>query len=170
MLRSPCNITHYATYFMLCFNFFFFFLYIYFFILHRRSQRPACVFHITDIHSTGPVLHLVTQAVAGLPDFDYKAQKREDEIHLNPKRLLLDNPSAMHLFGELSEGEKVLALHKTFHHLGEVVSVSCNLFFLFLFPTFLSCIVSFHSPLSACGTLAIFVVFLTCSLCVFVCD
>jgi len=36
-------------------------------------------------------------------------------------RLLLDNPTSVHLFDDLSAGEKVLALHKTFHHIGEQV-------------------------------------------------
>jgi len=47
-------------------------------------------------------------------------------VSLSPlhHRLILDNPRSLHLFGDLSEGEKVLALHKTFHHYdGEVRTV-----------------------------------------------
>jgi hypothetical protein len=66
---------------------------------------------------------LAIQAVSALPDFDPRTRDREAQLHLHPRRLLLDNPKSLHLYDELSAGEQVLALHKTFHHIAEVVSV-----------------------------------------------
>ena len=74
--------------------------------------------------------HLVTQSIAALPDYQIQKQK-ERSIHLNPKRLLLDNAKSMHLYDQLSDGEKVLALHKTFHHIGDLVNVSSMGFIVF---------------------------------------
>jgi hypothetical protein len=42
---------------------------------------------------------------------------RSSLTQLNPKLMLLDNPDAMNFYHRLSEGEKILALHKTFEHL-----------------------------------------------------
>jgi hypothetical protein len=67
---------------------------------------------------------LAIQAVAALPDFDARTRDREAKLHLHPRRLLLDNPKSLHLYDELSAGEQVLALHKTFHHIAEVAAVS----------------------------------------------
>lgn len=67
---------------------------------------------------------LAAQAVAALPDYDANAAKREEELHLNPRRLLLDNARSLHQYDTLSAGEQVLAMHKTFHHIGDLLSVS----------------------------------------------
>ena len=74
--------------------------------------------------------NLVTQSISALPDYQIQKQK-ERNIHLNPKRLLLDNTKSMHLYDQLSDGEKVLALHKTFHHIGDLVNVSSMGFIVF---------------------------------------
>jgi hypothetical protein len=70
---------------------------------------------------------LAALSVSALPDYDHKFAKRDAELHLNPRRLLLDIPKSLHLYDQLSAGEQVLAMHKTFHHIGDVVLVSAVL-------------------------------------------
>ena len=86
--------------------------------------------------------NLVTQSIAALPDYQIQKQK-ERNIHLNPKRLLLDNTKSMHLYDQLSDGEKVLALHKTFHHIGDLVNVSSMGFIVFFLVKYMGFIVFF---------------------------
>jgi hypothetical protein len=102
--------------------------------LHEQEQQEQQQ-HVHHIHHQEIGLHnaaditaaarLAAASVEALPDFDQTAAAKEAKLHLNPKRLLLDNPKSLHLFGELSEGEKVLALHKTFYHMEDSLSVSC---------------------------------------------
>ena len=90
---------------------------------------------------------LAAQAVSALPEYDANAAKREEELHLNPRRLLLDNPRSLHLYDALSAGEQVLAMHKTFHHIGDLVSVSA---YVGLIPSALLCAGSFLSQRGWC--------------------
>jgi hypothetical protein len=116
--------------------------------LHEQEQQEQHVHHIhhqeIGLHNAADITaaaRLAAASVEALPDFDQTAAAKEAKLHLNPKRLLLDNPKSLHLFGELSEGEKVLALHKTFYHMEDSLSVSCCVFslcfdFLFLVLSF----------------------------------
>lgn len=92
---------------------------------------PGAMTEQTMVNSLAPEVTLAAQlaakSVAALPDFDPKVKDREAELHLNPKRLLLDNPKSLHMFDHLSAGEQVLAMHKTFHHIGGMVLVRISL-------------------------------------------
>lgn len=97
---------------------------------HGGANHGAYHGHHTKMSDITHAAQLVAQSIAALPDMDHKQLEREAQLHLNPRRLLLDNPKSLHLFGELSEGEKVLALHKTFHHVAELALVSHIFLFL----------------------------------------
>jgi hypothetical protein len=106
--------------------------------LHEQEQQHVHHIHHQEIglHNAADITaaaRLAAASVEALPDFDQAAAAKEAKLHLNPKRLLLDNPKSLHLFGELSEGEKVLALHKTFYHMEDSLSVSCCCIFCLCF-------------------------------------